>query len=68
MDATAGVIIVSSVMLSCSTLVAAGLLWLSARLAGHSGIADRQKRMGTELAEISADVKAIRALLEDSID
>ncbi|MET9681422.1 hypothetical protein [Streptomyces coeruleorubidus] len=67
MDATAGAIIVSSVMLSCSTLVVA-LLWFSARLAGRRGDADRQEWMGTELAEISADVKAIRALLEDSID
>ncbi|MFJ8462644.1 hypothetical protein [Streptomyces swartbergensis] len=68
MDATAGAIIVSSVMLSCSTLVVAGLLWFSARLAGRRGAADRQEWLGTELAEISADVKAIRALLEDSID
>ena len=68
MDVTAGAIIVSSVMLSCSTLVVAGLLWFSAHLSGRRGAADRQERMRTDLAEVSVDVKAIRALLEDSID
>lgn len=68
MDSTAGAVLTSSVMLSTSTLVAAGLFWASANRGGGRRTAERaaagQEELRADVAELCKRVGALQRLLE----
>lgn len=72
-NSAASAVIASSIMLSSTILVLAGLFWFTTERARDRGAAARdaaaeQEGLRTELAEISQRVAAIQRLLEDSVE
>ncbi|WP_285570843.1 hypothetical protein OG521_18120 [Streptomyces sp. NBC_01463] len=73
MNSAAGAVIASSIMLSSTILVLAGLFWFTTERARDRGAAARSaaaERDGlrAELAEVRERVAAIQRLLEDAVD
>ncbi|MER7727948.1 hypothetical protein [Streptomyces sp. NPDC096323] len=73
MNSAASAVIASSIMLSSTILVLAGLFWFATERARDRGAAARaaaaeRDGLRAELAEVSARVVAIQRLLEDAVD
>lgn len=73
MNSAASAVIASSIMLSSTILVLAGLFWFTSDRAGERSRSARrataeQEGLRAELAEVSARVVAIQRLLEDAAE
>lgn len=73
MNSAASAVIASSIMLSSTILVLAGLFWFTSDRARDRGAAAREaavdrEGLRTELAEVAARVVAIQRLLEDAAE